>query len=315
MTARGKTRTGRHGGARLARALSALLLFGPALSAGPAGALEVPARPRDRVSDYAGALSFPDQATLNRELAAFERKTSNQVVVAIFPSLEGENPAEFSIRLFNRWKLGRRGRDNGVLLVLFLAERSSRLVVGTGLEKAMPESLCARILAEDLAPLLGQGRTALGIVRTVESIERATEEAFPGGPYPLGPPWYRRLTTEDAWPFGALGLAVIGALLVIVLAREPAGNPGRRHRRSHRRIADPNWVRRQMPGVPGAKSWWQAIIYPAGRWLGTGSGVPGIQPPRDLPPGPPTSASGRGGEGPFRGGGGHSQGGGSEGGW
>ena len=69
-------------------------------------ALSVPERPERRVNDYAGLLSPHARAEIEETLARFERDTSNQIVVAIFPSLEGEALEDFSIRLAEKWKIG-----------------------------------------------------------------------------------------------------------------------------------------------------------------------------------------------------------------
>ena len=76
---------------------------------------------------------------LEQKLAAFERETSNQVVVLTLPSLQGDDIDQFSIRVAEAWKIGQKGRDNGVLLVIAQAERKVRIEVGMGLQGVLPD--------------------------------------------------------------------------------------------------------------------------------------------------------------------------------
>ena len=79
-------------------------------------ALTIPDRPEGRVSDYAGLLSADTRQELEGKLEAYELQTTNQVTVAIFKSLEGESLEDFSIKLADKWKIGHKGKDNGVIL-------------------------------------------------------------------------------------------------------------------------------------------------------------------------------------------------------
>src|SRR5262245_16716823 len=79
-------------------------------------ALDVPAAPTSYVNDRAGMLDAASRTQLEQKLKAFEEATSNQVILATFPSLDGESLEDFSIRLAEKWKIGQKGRDNGVIL-------------------------------------------------------------------------------------------------------------------------------------------------------------------------------------------------------
>src|SRR6185369_5936882 len=92
-----------------------------------------------RINDQARMLSPESRQQLERKLAAFERETSNQVVVLTIESLQGDNIDQFSIRVAESWKIGQQGRDNGVLLVLAKEERKVRIEVGLGLQGVLPD--------------------------------------------------------------------------------------------------------------------------------------------------------------------------------
>jgi uncharacterized protein len=160
----------------------ALLLLGLALAlARPAGAvLEVPTL-RGRVNDLAGLLPAPEARRLEERLAHFESETTHQVVVLTIPSTEGEAIADFSIRVFEVWRLGRKGLDNGVLLVVAPEDRAAWITTGYGLEGAIPDAVAARIVRERMAPRFREGRMAEGLRAGAEALmEAAATEQVPG---------------------------------------------------------------------------------------------------------------------------------------
>ena len=99
-----------------------------------------------RVNDVAGVLSNSTHAELESLLKAHEDSTSNQVVVLIVPGLEGESLEGYSIKVAETWKLGRRGKDNGVLLLVARDDRKVRIEVGRGLEGDLTDQLCGMII-------------------------------------------------------------------------------------------------------------------------------------------------------------------------
>ncbi len=145
-------------------------------------ALEVPKRPEGYVNDWAGLLSPAANADLEVQLRAFEDKTSNQVVVVTFPSLEGQSLEDFSMRLAEAWKIGQKGKDNGVIFLIFRDDRKMRIEVGYGLEGAFPDLVAGEIIRQVVAPDFRKGDTTRGIVAGVDAILRATQGEFKGTP-------------------------------------------------------------------------------------------------------------------------------------
>ena len=143
-----------------------------------ASALSVPDKPQAYVNDYAGLLSPATRAELEQTLAAFGHDTSNQIFVAIFPSLEGGSLEDFSIRLFDRWKPGTSKHDNGILLVIFPNDRKVRIEVGYGLEGALPDVLAKQIIENEIAPPFREGRYDDGVRRAVGAIMQATRGEY-----------------------------------------------------------------------------------------------------------------------------------------
>lgn len=115
------------------------------------------------MNDYARLLAPAETEQLERRLAERERTTGAQMVIAVFRSLEGESLETFSIELAKQWRVGRKGLDDGVILLVFVAERRVRLEVGYGLEPAIPDAVAGRIISEAIAPRFKEGRYAAGL--------------------------------------------------------------------------------------------------------------------------------------------------------
>jgi uncharacterized protein len=185
----------------------ALLLFPARLPA-----LEAP-QLTGRVNDLARMLSPETQRLLDQKLAAFERETSNQVVVLVIPSLQGDDIDQFSIRVADAWKIGQKGRDNGVLLVIAQAERKVRIEVGLGLQGVLPDITAGRIIREVMRPYLKSGNYDQGITAGVDSIIAATKGEFRG----TGQPPQKQGAKKSSPSFITMLLGAVVAIAVLGL--------------------------------------------------------------------------------------------------
>ncbi len=143
-----------------------------------AAKLDFPAKPAARVNDYAHLLSREEAAYLENKLAAWEQTTSNQLVIATFESLAGEELNDISIRIAEAWQIGQEGRDNGVLLTVFLGERKLRLEVGYGLEGVLPDARANDIRLNLINPHFQEEEYFEGLNLAVDAIIAAV-----GGEY------------------------------------------------------------------------------------------------------------------------------------
>src|SRR5438477_3882880 len=167
---------------RLSRLLVlALLLCAAAVAQ---AALPIPKAPGGRINDYAGVLSAEDRVRLEDKVRAREQGSSNQVVVAIFRSLEGESLEDYSIRLAQAWRIGQKGLDNGVIFLIFLDDRKTRIEVGYGLEGSLTDAVSSSILRDVVAPRFRSGQLADGIAAGLDAIDRAIAGTYqlPPGP-------------------------------------------------------------------------------------------------------------------------------------
>lgn len=179
------------------------------LSSSLARALEVPPL-RARVNDLAAALSPQMKGQLEAQLEAYERATGHQMAVLLVPSLEGDPIEDFSIRVAEAWKLGQKGKDDGVLLLVAVNDRKMRIEVGYGLEGDLPDALVGRIMREVMAPAFRQGDLAFGISRAVSAMAKATG----GEGEPLPPPARTRRPEGGG---GLSPLLLLGLVLLLFL--------------------------------------------------------------------------------------------------
>lgn len=142
--------------------------------------LVIPDQINAYVNDWAQLMSKSQAQQLNSQLRQFEDQTSNQFVVATFPSLEGENIEDVSVGMFEKWHIGQKNKDNGILLTVWKAERKIRIEVGYGLEPVLTDALSARIIRDEMAPSFRQGDYYGGIVQGVRAIVAATKGEYTG---------------------------------------------------------------------------------------------------------------------------------------
>jgi len=146
------------------RLFIALLLFAClGISPSPAATPTPPAIPRDYVVDLAGVVPGDAAARLNAALRELEQKTTAQVLVLTIQSLDGQSIEEFAINTKEQWKLGQKGKDNGILLVVAVQDRKYRIEVGYGLESVLPDSMVGSIGREYLVPYFRKGDYGAGI--------------------------------------------------------------------------------------------------------------------------------------------------------
>ncbi len=146
--------------------LSRILLLLSLLStlwASPVLALEVP-KHTGPVVDLAGVLSRDDQAKIAASLLQFQKTYGPQLQVLVVPSLEDESIEGYSIKVVDKWKLGAKGKDDGVLLLVATENRKVRIEVGRGLEGDLPDVIAGRIIRTGILPFFKQGQTGAGIL-------------------------------------------------------------------------------------------------------------------------------------------------------
>jgi uncharacterized protein len=203
--------------ARLAQLLLALSLWVPAT----AFALEVPPL-RAHVNDEADMLSPGAEAALEQKLTAYEQRSQQQFALLTIDSLDGDALEDFSIRVVEAWKLGKKGKDDGLLLLVVKNDRKLRIEVGYGLEGDVTDAFSARVIRNVLTPALRAGKAEQGIDQAFDVLmKKASGEAVPAAA--VAPP--RKQQRQGPSPFSLVVLALF--LLPFLLPLIFAGGRGR----------------------------------------------------------------------------------------
>jgi uncharacterized protein len=156
-------------GARWHLLWNVLLFFSCVLLPHQAHSLDVPPHTR-QVIDLAHVLSPEEQQQIESSLVRFQQEHGPQIQVLTIPSLEGETIESYSIKVVDSWKLGDEKRDDGLLLLLALQDRQTRIEVGQGLEGTLPDILAGRIVRDVMIPYFKEGRYDAGIVAGLNAI-------------------------------------------------------------------------------------------------------------------------------------------------
>ncbi|UCH44352.1 MAG: TPM domain-containing protein [Nitrospiraceae bacterium] len=174
--------------------------------------VSVPARPATYVVDLANIINDNVEANLNAYLQELEQKTTAQMVVLTIASLGGESLEDFSITIaHDKWKLGQKGKDNGVLLLVALQERKYRFEIGYGLEGILPDSLVGTIGRQYLVPYFRKGDYSNGIFAA--SLAAISEIASDAGVEITGMP---KLRSRSAYSERKGKPTLLGSILSIL---------------------------------------------------------------------------------------------------
>lgn len=171
---------------------------------------EVPVPPlKAHVTDLTATLNAQQQAALEQKLAAFEAKKGSQIAVLIVPTTQPEAVEQYAVRVQETWKLGRKGVDDGVLMVVAKNDRKLWIEVGYGLEGVLADAIAKRIIEEEIVPRFKQGDFPGGVAAGAERIMRVIDGE------PLPPPKSRQ---QPGFNFGGLeNLLIIGFILVFAV--------------------------------------------------------------------------------------------------
>lgn len=152
-----------------------------ALASVACAAEKLPPPPAHYFNDYARVVRPETAQQLDAQLKQFERDTSSQIVVAIFPKMETDSSIEdFAQRIYDSWKVGRQKLSNGAILFVFVADHKMRIHTGYGLEGALPDVLAKRIIDDEIAPHFKAGDFDGGMVAGVNAMLAATRGEYKG---------------------------------------------------------------------------------------------------------------------------------------
>jgi uncharacterized protein len=137
---------------------------------------------REYATDRTLTLSQDQLAALNRQLMQFDQQTSTQIVVLLVPTTGDLSIEEAALKVAERNKIGKQGRDNGALLLIAKEDRAVRIEVGRGLEGVLPDILAGQIIRKEIVPRFREGDLPGGVFAGVEAMIQATKNEYKADP-------------------------------------------------------------------------------------------------------------------------------------
>ena len=182
----------------------------------------IPPAPANYFNDYAHVVSSATATALNKTLEDFERQSSEQILVAVFPKMQSDSSIEdYTVRVAREWKVGQKDKNNGAVLFVFVNDHKMFLQVGYGLEGVLPDALCKRIIDEQISPRFRNGDFNGGLTAGVQSILAAARGEYKGNGTTVaeqrGYSGYSGNTNSDNFPFVILGLIFIVIVFAVFL--------------------------------------------------------------------------------------------------
>jgi uncharacterized protein len=227
-------------------ALAVVLFAGVWLHA----AERMPPAPVRFFNDYTGTVSTTTASTLNRQLEQYERQSSNQLLVVVYPKMETDSSVEdYTIRVAQSWKVGQKDTNNGAVLFVFKEDRQLRIEVGYGLEPTLTDATSHDIIENILKPRFRQGDFDLGLSEAVSAMIAATKGEYTG----------TGRTRAEARSNGRNGSSIPGwaiVLIVVILVL-----------RGFRRNRNPSIF---MNPTRRSSTWWDSGGGSGGGWSGGG---------------------------------------------
>ena len=222
----------------------AILFFGLGLlQANAIELLEIPKDGKYIVVDEGNVLDGNQEAYLSRKLDQHYLETSNEIVIVTVRTLEGESIQQYSLDLAEKWKIGRKGQDNGILIFAAIEDRKVFIQVGRGLEGAVPDVYASRIIRNVIVPNFKAGNFGKGFDEATDVIIGLIKGEFE----------YSAKEQEEGIPTWVIILIVI----IVLLIMSRGGKNGRTydHKRS-RRIPRTTWIGGGGGSIGGGGGGW-----------------------------------------------------------
>lgn len=174
------------------------------------GALPPKPNPPRLVNDFAGLLSEDQKVMLEQKLLAFSDSTSNEMAVVTVDDMGGDIIEDYAYDLAKAWGIGKSKNDNGILLLISMQERKFRIEVGSGLEGAVPDIICAQIIRNRMRPAFQQGDYFTGINNATDDLAAASRFEYKADPN-------EKRSGEESIPVGFIILMILFIILFIYL--------------------------------------------------------------------------------------------------
>lgn len=167
-------------------------------------------RPTDWVSDLARVIDPSQREKLTHLLTRLEAASGIEMAVVTVPSLEGEDVEGYAVRLFKEWGIGKKGKNNGLLILVSIGDRTGRIEVGYGLEEAVNDAYAGRVLREVIFPAFKNGDYGQGLTLGVETIITRLQDRFKFSLEGIAPHHLAEQSEGRGW------LALLFRLIIII---------------------------------------------------------------------------------------------------
>ena len=139
---------------------------------------DFPPRSNRLVTDYSGTLSSAEQEQLESKLVGFNNTTSTQIAVVIMKSIGGYEVGDYAVQLGNKWGIGQKGKNNGILVLLAMESHDVSIQIGYGLEGAAPDVIASRIIRNEMVPYFKQGDFYTGLDKGTDALMSAVKGEY-----------------------------------------------------------------------------------------------------------------------------------------
>ena len=159
------------------------------------------------VNDFAGILNAQEKSLLEKKLVAFDDSTSSQLCIVILKTLDGEPASSYAPELFNFWKIGQEGRNNGILILVSMDNpREAFINTGYGMEEFVPDIMAGRIVQEDLLPYFKKEQYYEGLDKASSDLMQMLKGTFKG--------FKKKSRGQKIPPMAILVLIILGVILI-----------------------------------------------------------------------------------------------------
>ena len=188
----------------------------------------IPERPNPPrlVNDYAGMLNTQEVSMLEQKLVAFDDSTSTQIVILTVPTLDGYDKADYAQRVGQKWGVGQKDRNNGVLILVKPKTADSRgevqITTGYGLEGAIPDLLSAEIVDREILPSFRNGNYYEGLDKAVNTMMSLARKEFSASEY-------QNKAKKNSGKNIPFGLVIFIVFIIIAMVSRGSGGSNNRH--------------------------------------------------------------------------------------
>ena len=182
---------------------------------------DFPAVSKTLVTDYTNTLTSSEIQALERKLVAFDDSTSTQIAVVLVNSTDGYDVADYAVRLAQKWGVGSKKYNNGIMVLAAIGDRAVTIQTGYGIEGALPDAIAYRIIENDIKPAFRSGDYYGGLNNATSSIISYTKGEYKAEP--------KASSESEGSRVGGVVLIIIIFIIISLISKGGGGrNKGKR---------------------------------------------------------------------------------------